>query len=218
MEVQEVNIYLAENRQCIQTENFRSFTTFLNQNSEIKLASILKITDNTLSPQKQHKVISEGIFCIIFLPLIGAFEVGSGNKKMLLNSSEICYYFVEENDQILSENPYENELINYIEIWVKTAFKPKETSILKNFDLEFNKNSLIKISNPIGEIFIGKFDGRTEGYLNNVDNAFVYIINGVFEVNNCLLESRAGLLLKNIEKIEFEGLGVENIILFIKQG
>jgi quercetin 2,3-dioxygenase len=217
MEEQDVNIYLPENRKCIQTENFRSFTTFLNQNSETKLVSISKITDNTLSPQKQNIVISEGDFCIVFLPLVGAIEISSGTKKMLLNSSEICYYFVEENDQILIENPYDNELINYVEIWVKIDNKLKGSRILKNFDLGFNKNSLVEISSLIGEIFIGKFEGRQEGYLNNVDNAFVFVVSGVFEVNNCLLESRTGLLLKNIKKIEFEGLGFENIILIVKQ-
>ena len=66
------------------------------------------------------------------------------------------------------------------------------------------------------KVFIGKFGGREEGFLEEITKAFVFVIHGIFEINNCLIESRTGLSLRNINKIVFEGLGAKNIILMIK--
>ena len=86
------------------------------------------------------------------------------------------------------------------------------------FDLEIHKSSTVEISTSENhlKIFIGKFGGKEEGFLKEITNAFVFVIHGIFEINNCLIESRTGLSLRNINEIEFEGLGAENIILMIK--
>jgi quercetin 2,3-dioxygenase len=220
MEITEAIIFLAEKRECSQTEDFRSYRTIPNQNFNSNFTFICEFSDNTLNPQKSHKLKAEGNFCIVFLPLIGAIEISdsSGNNgSNILNSGEIRYFFVRDKTEILILNPYEKDLVNYLEIWIKSPLIELYESFLSNFNLELNKNKLLEISdfNQKEKFFIGKFDGREEGFLDIVKNAFVFVINGVFEVNNRLLEGRDGLFFRNVETIELEGLGVENIILII---
>ena len=78
------------------------------------------------------------------------------------------------------------------------------------------KNEILILPNVC---FIGKFDGRKEEIytLKNKNNGiFVFIIDGVFEVQNHLLHARDGLSLKNIEAIEFEALSENAIVLLLE--
>jgi quercetin 2,3-dioxygenase len=219
MALSEAIIFLAEKRDCSQNEEFRSYLSIPNQNYIPYSDYIFKFADNTLSPQKAYQLISEGEYYIIFLPLIGAIEISDSFGNKIVNSGDIGYYFVKDKDKILIQNPYENEFVNYIEIWIKSSSNDFRGAFFSNFKFESNRNNLIEISDyKMNEkIYIGKFDGRNEDFLNEIESAFVFVINGVFEVNNRLLESRSGLLLWNLKRVEFEGLGVENIILIISK-
>lgn len=215
----EAIIHLAEKRICFQTEFFRSFLTSLNLNSNSNSASTIKFLDNTLSPQKSTNLIFEEDLCIIFLPLVGAIEMICDDGNKILNSGEIAACFVKEKQEILIQNPYENDYVNYLEIRIKSPSISFREPFFSDFNLEFNRNSLIKISFPSikQNVFIGKFDGRKEGFLDKVEDAFVFVISGVFEVNNRLMEDRDGLLIFNSNEIDFEGLGAENIILIVNK-
>jgi quercetin 2,3-dioxygenase len=214
----EAIIYLSENRKCFQTDIFRSFETLLNPDSESPIKSILKCADNTLSAQNSQQILADNFVVIVLLSLVGAVEIVLENESKIIDSGEIAYISLKPNEQISVENPYENEMVNYLEIWINTEGVFEEKITCKAFNLENNRNKLIDISikNIEEKFFIGKFDGREEGTLKIDNQAFVFVIHGVFEVNNRLLESRSGLALWNLEELEFEGLSSENIILVIQ--
>ena len=195
MSQREAIIFLAENRKCFQTENFRSFITLPPQNSELKFDSIIKFADNTLSPQKSCELVAESNYVIIFLPLVGALEITHSSGSKLLNLGEMGYYYVKEKDKIMLQNPYESELVNYLEIWTKTVSNESISPFIIEFDIQNQKNKLVELLDFKQDVqmFIGKYDGRAEGYLEEINDTFVFVINGVFEVNNCLLEMRSGL-------------------------
>lgn len=217
MDNSEATILLAEKRICFQTEFFRSYLTSININSGTKYDSIIKFLDNTLSPQKSNFLTFEEKFCVIFLPLVGAVEITSTDGTKMLNSGEIAYFLVREKEEIIIQNPYENDFVNYLEIWIKSPSVSFRMPLFRDFNIELNRNKLIEVSfqRIKHKVLIGKFDGRENGFLDEVNDAFVFVINGVFEINNRLLESRDGLLLINSNEIDFEGLGAENIILII---
>lgn len=48
---------------------------------------------------------------------------------------------------------------------------------------------------------------------NSRSSVFVYILSGVFEVQNRLLHMRDGLSLRNLEEVEFEALAQDSVIL-----
>jgi quercetin 2,3-dioxygenase len=213
----EAIIYLSENRKCFQTDTFRSFETILNPGSETPQNSILKFSDNTLSAQNSQQILADIFVIIVLLPLVGAIEIFKDNEVKIIDSGEIAYILMKPNEQIFIKNPYENELVNYLEIWIKAEELFEEKFLTNGFSLEKNHNKLMDIStNNISEkFFIGKFDGREEGTFKIERQAFVFVINGVFEVDNRLLESRTALSLWNVYELEFEGLGGENIVLIV---
>ena len=102
---------------------------------------------------------------IIFLTLVGGIEISKDDESTILNSGEIGYYFTKSNENILIHNPYENELVNYLEIRTRMCCKCFESNFFRNFNLDFNKNNFIEISNPDFDLkfFIGKHEGRREG-------------------------------------------------------
>lgn len=217
MKEREAIIYLAENRNSIQTETFRSLSTLPNSNNNSVVNSIIRFADNTLLAQETSTISIKEDCAVILLPLVGSIEISEDKKCKIVNPSEIAYIFGQKGKQITVQNPYENEMINYLEIWIRGNEIKQENVIIHSVDLEKNRNKLVEIpsSELTQKVFIGKYSGREEGILQIQNNAFIFVINGIFEVNNCLLDSRDGFSLSNIEAIEFEGLGTENIILIL---
>jgi quercetin 2,3-dioxygenase len=208
----EAIIHLAEKRECFQTESFRSYLTDY-QND-------MKFSDNTLAPQGSYNFLANEKCTLFLLPLVGTIEIIGQSSNRLINAGELGYYSLNKNENIFIHNPYENELVNYIEIHLKSNYGADSEDFLAAFDLTKAPNSLIQIAKKERscEVFIGKFEGRKEGLLsvNESEKVFVFVINGVFEVEDRLLETRTGLTLWNTQYIEFEALAVDNIILFLK--
>jgi quercetin 2,3-dioxygenase len=210
----EAVIHLSENRKHFQNDTFRRFETNLISLTE---SSILKCSDNTLSAQNSQQILADNFVLIVLLPLVGAIEIKKGETSIIINSGEIAHIYCKKEDEIAINNPYENDLVNYLEIWIDSDKILEDKIVSNDFDLDKNKNCLVEISNIhfSEKIFVGKFDGRKEGKLFVENRAFIFVINGVFECQNRLLESRSALSLWNAEDLEFEGLGRENIILIV---
>jgi quercetin 2,3-dioxygenase len=214
----EAIIYLSENRKCFQKDTFRSYETVLNLDSESPLKSIIRFFDNTLSAQNSQQILADDFVVVVLIPLVGAIEVVAHNHEKIINSGEIAYVSIKPYEEISVQNPYESELVNYLEIWTKSESRLEERIFCKRFNLDINRNEMIDIShvNITTKIFIGKFDGREAGVFSPIVNqAFVFVINGVFECKNCLIESRSALSIWDIDEFDFEGLGRENIVLII---
>lgn len=64
----------------------------------------------------------------------------------------------------------------------------------REFDFTKNVNFFIRVAKNqlIEKVFIGKFAGSGKGELPIEKSAFVFVINGTFEVQNRLLETRTG--------------------------
>ncbi|TRX05419.1 hypothetical protein FNW10_17185 [Flavobacterium gawalongense] len=115
-------------------------------------------------------------------------------------------------------NSYEEENVSYLQIGFNAKIQDFESNF-KQFDFGLtDKNQLIplfEISNALG--FIGMYDGRKEGVYslkNSSNGVFVFVINGAFEVENRLLESKDGLSLSGIDSLEWEALS-ENALLIV---
>ncbi|MES2520097.1 MAG: hypothetical protein V4585_18410 [Bacteroidota bacterium] len=210
-------IYLSEKRKCFQTEIFRSFITLPNTNTLSPIEDLVKFADNTLAAQKSQIILVEDNYSVILMPIVGAIEVTCEGKNEFINAGQAAFYNVRSEDTILIENPYETELVNYLEIWLKSTEETSIGNITADFDLEKHKNELIEVGNLAlqAKVFMGKFSGREEGEMNMQEHkfTFVYIINGAFEVQNRLVEMGSALTLWDLEVLDFEGLAGENIFL-----
>jgi quercetin 2,3-dioxygenase len=215
-------IFLADKRHHFQTDNFRSLATL--PNAELgtvlaeKFGSLVKFSDNTLAPQKSCTILADAAYCVVLIPLVGAFEIDG----RIVDTEEISYLFVKENEQIVVQNPYESELINFIEIWFKSSENHIQGRFFDKFDLSANQNSLnlLTIEGLKISIFIGKFDGRVEDEIDLKDKggkAFAINLSGSIEVQERLLFERDAVMIWDCNEVGFESLAYESILLLITE-
>jgi quercetin 2,3-dioxygenase len=213
-------IFLADKRKHFQTDNFRSLVTLPNADlSEIleeKFDGLVKFSDNTLAPQKSCTILADSAYCVVLIPLVGAFEIG----EKIVNSGEFLTLFVKTNEQIVIQNPYESDHINFMEIWIKPSDNGIKGLFLEKFDLSANQNSLnlLIIKGLKNNIYIGKFDGRIEGEIDLKDKAkkaFAINLSGSIEVQERLLFERDAVMVWDCDELGFESLANESILLVI---
>ena len=228
----DAQIYLQSLRGEFQTDGFRSFRTF---NFEEYLApdrgplgTLEVLNDETLMPECSCELRVQELCQVILLPVVGAIEVEEkGREPRFVNSGEALFFQASPEHIYTITNPYPDEPINYLQIRVgdnPLISTPMSLSgITVQFDLS-EKNVLLPVRGYNGSsahLFIGQYDGREEGIFTswNADHsAFIFVIEGAFEVQNRLLERRDGLALGNAEAIEFEALSNGAILLVIAIG
>jgi redox-sensitive bicupin YhaK (pirin superfamily) len=226
-------IYLAGQRGCTQLSWFRSFHTFnfghyQDQNRK-PLGTLQVFNDDTLAAGKSFKMRLEENTEVILLPVVGAIEYkNSLGKTGFLEAGQMQIFSASEGMEYEISNPYETELVNFLQIFLSNNQQPFIPNIQEiTIDLEV-RNQLLPLFSPglkglkiqqesFG--FIGKYGGRKEDiyHLKNPDHAvFVFIIEGAFEVQNRLMEARDGLSLGNLDELEFEALSNDAIILILE--
>ncbi len=219
-------IFPAGERGRTEMEWFRSYNTFSfgGYQSEYKkpFGELYVLNDDTLAPGKSFSLTVEEDSAVLLLPIVGAveYEDEKGNEQLLqAGQSFVC--LVPKGKTFTVSNAYENELVNFLQAWFTLEQSNSAAPSLLSFDLNKAQNTLVEITKPqqVFRCLMGKFDGRSEGTLSlsaSDNRFFVFIIQGAFEVQNRLLETRDGLALWETDEIEFEALSNEAIVLFIE--
>ncbi|GGN07730.1 hypothetical protein GCM10010967_49120 [Dyadobacter beijingensis] len=225
-------IYLESLRGQFQTDGFRSSRTF--NFAEYRAAdreafgTLEVLNDEVLMPECSQLLCVERFCQVILLPLVGAIEFGEkGREARFVNSGEALFVLASPEKSYTITNPYPDEAVNYLQIRIddeQFLSTPMSLSgITTQFDLS-EKNVLLPVRGYNGSsahLFIGQYDGRAEGLFTSWNagrSAFVFVIEGAFEVQNRLLERRDGLALRNVEEIDFEALSSGAILLVIDLG
>ena len=220
-------IYLADQRGCSQMDWFRSFHTFnfgaFFHENKMPLGALQLLNDDTLAAGKSIKMQVEDNTEVLILPLVGGLEYkNSLGQHGFVETGQALKLALEKGMSYEIINPYETELINFLQIWTKhdniSSFISKNEII--SFNLE-NKNQLLPMYPPLSKnpFFIGKYEGRVEEAFtleNSQNGVFVFIIEGTFEVANRLLETRDSIALSHIETVEFEALSHDAILLLLE--
>lgn len=197
-------------------ESYRCLTTFTSDDHKKSFGALKMLNDETLAPQTTKSFPIGEDAEVIILPLYGTVCL---NQKHYLNTEEIQILNLSKGTSFELQNPYEDELINYLQIRLSATNENLKNGIKKAFDFE-TRNTLFTIhEHENTQISIGIFDGRSEGLypLKNQNNGvFTFVINGVFEFQNRLLETRDGLAIWAISEIEFEALSENAILLVIE--
>lgn len=218
-------IFLSDERGCTQTEWFRSYNTFnfgkYRHEHKQAFGNLYVLNDDTLAGGHSIKLTVEESTLILLLPIIGAivYEDNNGNTG-IVNSGEMQMLYMDANSTVNLSNPYENGLVNFLQLWIKHPFTPGNTNRLLHFDLK-DRNKLISVTGKTKAqqhpaVAIGKFIGRHEAAYktSNQNSVFVFVIQGVFEVQGRLLHARDGLALWNEpNEIELEALSNDAIVM-----
>ena len=227
-------IYLADQRGCSQMDWFRSFHTFnfgaFFHENKMPLGALQLLNDDTLAAGKSIKMQVEDNTEVLILPLVGGLEYkNSLGQHGFVETGQALKLALEKGMSYEIINPYETELINFLQIWINhddiSPFISKNE--IFSFNLEI-KNKLFPIHssflpysarNDKNAFFIGQYEGSAEDeYIlkNSSNSVFVFIIEGAFEVANRLLETRDGIALSNIKAVEFEALSHDAILLLLE--
>lgn len=207
-------VFKSEKHNCFATFNFENYQDL----SRKPFGSLQVLNEEILAPHHRvFRVIKEKTNVII-LPLFGGIEYKDnlGNSEFL-GIEQIRIITAEAEMPFEVFNPYENENVSYLQIDFQ---KDKQSeNYFQQSEVDFtvrNKLSpLFEVEKAIG--FIGLYDGRKEDSytLKKPENGiFVFVINGAFEVENRLLEAKDGLSMSEVDKIEWEALS-ENAVLLV---
>lgn len=227
----EAVIYLGEKRGCTQTDKYRSYHTFnfdsYHEPSRQPFGNIRAFNDETLGPSCVRKWPVGAGEAILLIPVVGsvAFQTNATDAG-IVEAGGIHLITFEKSTTIELSNPFKAELINFLHVW----FSPDTATAMgrdvnHTFDLDKRINLMVPLVSLNGSmsvsVGIGKFDGRVDRVysLEKASNGvFVFVIEGAFEVENRLLQQRDGLILWNTDKVEFESLSNNAIILIIETG
>lgn len=214
-------IYKASFREGTTSDVFRSLPVLdFGLTDEKQTFGNLKIlNDETLAPYHSVSITAQETSDILILPLVGALDYKDslGNTAFLV-TEQIRIFSVYEGMSFELFNPYEKDLVNYLQIRItnnQEDFTVKSST--KNFDFS-KKNELIPIfENNHVSCFIGVYDGRKEDTYHLKENkkgVAAFVINGAFEFENRLIETKDALALWEMDSVEFEALS-ENAILLV---
>lgn len=224
-------IFLSEERGCQEADWFRSYSTFIfgKYCNEHKQAfnDLYVLNDDTIAGGNSMNFEVEENTYVLLLPIAGSVVTRvNEHHKPITSAGELQVFYLRKGSSIEFSNYYKHELINFIQLWIKTEDVLVQPEQLYEFDLDSNKNKLTKIMASTGskikshEISIGMFDGRSEAVYelqNKENNLFVFVIEGVFEVQGRLLHARDGLgLWQGHHTVEMEALCNNAIILLLE--
>lgn len=167
--------------------------------------------EEILAAQHCVKRMVDKTTALLLLPLFGGIDYkdSSGNKRFI-GVEQIGIIAAEKGSSYEISNGYQHENVSFLAMGFNADvldfgrnYKPS------HFDLS-QKNQLISlfdISNAWG--FIGIYEGRKEGFYTlkrNGNAIFVFIISGVFEIENRLVASKDGIRLSGIGSFSWEAL------------
>lgn len=222
----EAKIFLSAQRGKTEFSWFRSFHSFNFGNfqdpNKEPIGKLRVFNDNTLAAGSGMKMQVEKPTEVLILPLVGGIEFkNSAGYHDFLEAGKIQVFSTETGMEYEVLNPYENELISYLEIWIEKENTVSPSTISVDIDIE-KRNELLPIFSSVQHNtfgYFGKYDGREESIykVKSAGNClYVFVIEGVFEVDNKLMEARDGLAIWDADEIEFEALSNDAMLLIFE--
>lgn len=224
----EGKIFLAAERGHTETEGFRSYHTFqfaaYRAPHKQPLSALRVLNDETLANGHSYSFPVHPCTLLLLVPLVGGLIISAKDKaEEFVQAGQAFLLFQQAAGTLHLSNPYENELVNYLQFHLTWPLLPAPEP-LHSFSLT-EKNSLHSIvpSMAAGSFYLhvaaGRFDGRQEAVYHTAspeNRALVFVLQGAFEAGNRLLESRDALVLWGTKTIEWEALSNDAILLLLE--
>lgn len=219
----QAKIFLAEERGVTETGWFRSYSTFNfgNYYNEHKTAAekLYVCNDDMLAGGKSFSLSVDEDTLLYILPVAGAVSYRKNDcAAQLINSGEVFSAILFKGDVFEISNPYEHELVNFLQLWIKKGGLVAVQEQLLAFNIHTAKNTMVTIP-LVFPVSIAQLDGRNELIYTPVvkDNCvFSFVIQGAFEVEGILLHPKDAAAFWNYEQVEMEALSNNAIILLIE--
>lgn len=153
---------------------------------------------------------------LIILVLYGEILINDFKKQ--ISAHQVFTLKSTETDFLTIKNNLEDEKADVLIIELES--KRHDNSFhIKDLNIDF-RNSFVQITEDFDyPNFIGLYDGRKEDsyvFYKPQKSVFGMVINGAFEFQNRLLETRDAILLSEIKTLEFEALSENALLLFLE--
>ncbi|GHB61564.1 pirin family protein [Persicitalea jodogahamensis] len=223
----EARIFPATRRAGAQTPYSLQFQTNIT-NTFSGSDTLQKISDDTLRAGIELSMLADTDSVVVLLPYIGDLQVTNQDQTVrTLLEGQVFTWPVAQGGSYHLRNTYQEEAINFFQIVFSDPFpktvhcNPTEyhPALAGTVIMEERPNEMLSIFEKGQKISIGKYDGRAEGIFqvqNPAQGVFAFIIEGAFEVQNRLLEARDGLVLQNVNEVEFEALSQDAVLVLIE--
>lgn len=217
-------LYRADFRGCQESEIFRRLSTFNFDGyfdpARAPFGRLEAFNDETLGAGRTLLRNLERESLVLILPLVGSviFKDHAGHETEI-GTEEIGIFYGSKADAYQLENPYEKDLINFLQIWIYPTQDVTPAFHKAAFSLQ-HRNQLDTVVNLAGiQGAMGLFDGRQSGTytLQNPEKGlFAFVLAGAFEFDEKLLEARDAVAITGVQTVDFESLS-ENALLLLME-
>ncbi|WP_265429953.1 hypothetical protein [Chryseobacterium sp. YIM B08800] len=184
--------------------------------SEVFNNQILNVYEAVLEVNGEWRINFEEEKTVLILPLYGEIIINDYYHSLFAGTS-LTMNLEQGKDLVFKNHIYHDKA----DILIFVFDKQENISNISRNEIDFTlKNNFRNISESLETPnFIGIYNGRAEGFytLKNPENSiFGMVINGAFEFQNRLMETRDAILLSEIETLEFEALSENALIIFFE--
>ncbi|MFY1045032.1 hypothetical protein [Chryseobacterium sp. GP-SGM7] len=183
---------------------------------ENNTGNLQSVTEIVLDENGSFEFQSKENSTVIILTLYGEIQLNRFRK--VISSEEVFTLKSKESSTVKIKNYLNDEKTDILIIEMKSS-QPENAFFIEELTIE-KQNTLFPISKKL-ELpnFIGLYEGRKEEIhpIYHPEKAiFGMVINGAFEFQNRLLETRDSIVLKDIQTLEFEALSENALIIFFE--
>ena len=224
-------IYLSGQRDVESRPGFRCHLLFKGDTrfNEYKtaLGDLCRFDDILLAAGKSWLRDAGASAYVILIPLSGSIECVIGaSAPGIITAGQLQVFSIHENETYRVRNPSPDKGVNYLELFL--AKKPDMPDMIPApADADLNKfmNVLLQVaavgsgSGDQWRLSIGKFSGCGETIYQRKypgKGLFMFVIDGIFEVEGRLLHTRDGLALWDTAEAGVEARSNEALLLVVE--
>ncbi|NMH28428.1 cupin domain-containing protein [Flavobacterium silvaticum] len=198
---QTARIFLSTRRETEETEIYRKQSLF----ADSGIGDFRQLSDEVLAADTSKNYNAEPFATLIF-PLIGNLEFESESHQITLMTGNVL--IIPADTVYIIRNFYDDLQVNFLQIKLSVSL------VFEQIPLEPLRNQLQVIAEFPGiKLSLGIYDGRQKAEIETKSSLLAFVINGAFEFQDRLLETRDGLFLEGFGAIDYESLSGDAVIL-----
>lgn len=218
-------IFLSDERGVIENKEIKRYCSFNYDNfyspAKQPIGNLYTLHDDMLAPNAAFSFYTSEKGYLVVIPITGTLNYFDEKENETdIEVGEALTVFVDKNSFVKLKNPYDDAIISYLVIGIKSEQDEPSSPSFHNIDLsKYNQlNTITPVSTPFN-ISIGRFKGRGESQyrLNNpAAILYAFVLAGAFEIEGRLLHDRDGIALWDTNEAEIEALSNDATMLCIE--
>jgi len=222
-------IFLADERDLVETSAFRRFSTFsfgsFSHPHKQPLGGLRALNEELLAGGATLALPVAEATHVVLLPITGAVEaLPPTGPAIVVEVEEIQVLTLPAGSTLHLRNPYPEDVISLLHIWIRAVVALPPLSTVKNtFSFAGLANQLLPLLPAAAglpfAVHLGRFAGRSEATCAVPPGRlfFAFVLAGAFEVEGRLVHEKDGLALWDAATaVEIEALSNDALLLVLE--